>query len=90
MTILSRSIRTAACAGLLLCSARAHAAVSPADSMPVPPPQPLSYTYDACDQSVIRPLTRLFDPALLVRRVTGARRESADLDAQDRVQLPTT
>jgi hypothetical protein len=58
--------------------------------MPVPPEAPLSYYYDALDQSSIRPLTRVFDLSLLVRKATGKRREAANLDARDRVLLPST
>ena len=59
------------------------------DSMPVPPAAPLSYYYDAFEQSIVRPLTRPLDLSLLVRKM-GGRREAADLDAEDRVLLPST
>ena len=58
--------------------------------MPVPPDAPLSYYYDALEQSLTRPITRALDLSLLVRKLGGGRREAADLDPQDRVLLPST
>jgi hypothetical protein len=60
------------------------------DSMAIPPEAPLSYDYDAFEQSLVRPLTRTLDLSLLARRLGGSRREAANLDAQDRVRLPST
>jgi hypothetical protein len=60
------------------------------DSMPLPPEAPLSYYYDAFEQSIVRPVTRALDVSLLVRKLGGSRREAANLDAQDRVLLPST
>jgi hypothetical protein len=60
------------------------------DSMAIPPEAPLSYYYDAFEQSLVRPLTRVFDLSLLVRRLGVGRREATDLDGQDRVRLPSS
>ena len=60
------------------------------DSMPIPPETHLSCYYDAFEQSIVRPMTRALDVSLLVRKLGGGRREAADLDAQDRVLLPST
>ena len=59
------------------------------DSVPPPPPTRISYYYDAFEQGLARPMTRACDAALLVRKLGGMRREAADLDAQDRVRLPS-
>jgi hypothetical protein len=50
----------------------------------------ISYYYDAFEQSVARPVSRTFDPALLVRKLGGSRREAANVDENDRVRLPST
>ncbi|MEQ1833180.1 MAG: hypothetical protein ABL977_08995, partial [Candidatus Eisenbacteria bacterium] len=55
-----------------------------------PEPRHLSYVYDAIDQLLIRPVTRVADPALLVRRLSGHRREAANVDERDQVRLPST
>ena len=68
----------------------ALAVESRTDSMPIPPEAPLSYYYDAFEQSIARPFTRALDAPLLVRRLSGKHREAANLDDQDRVQLPST
>lgn len=60
------------------------------DSMPLPPKAPISYSYDAFEQSISRPISRMFDPSLLVRKVSGIRREAANVDTLDRVLLPST
>ena len=55
-----------------------------------PKPTKISYYYDALDQGVVRPLTRVTNPALWVRELSGNRREAANADEQDRVRLPST
>jgi hypothetical protein len=57
--------------------------------MPVPPAAPLSYYYDAFEQSMVRPLTRTLDLSLHAGRL-GGRREATNLDPLDRVRLPST
>src|SRR5262245_13739846 len=49
-----------------------------------------SYIYDMLDNSLARPVSRFFDPALLVRRITRNPREAANVDADDQVRLPST
>ena len=76
---------------LALALPRLGAAVeSRPDSMPIPPAAPLSYYYDAFDQSITRPITRTLDLSILARKLGGGRREAANVDAQDRVRLPST
>jgi hypothetical protein len=61
------------------------------DTGPQPPkPHELSLTYDAIQQSVIRPSTRAFDVSLLVRKLGGSRREAENVDERDQVRLPST
>jgi len=60
------------------------------DDAPMPKPTSISYLYDAIEQSVVRPATRVLDPALFVRRVTGNHREAANVDARGDVRLPST
>ena len=84
-----RLLVTSLALGLVLPRVVAAGASRP-DSMPMPPEAPLSYYYDAFEQSMVRPLTRSFDLSLLARKLSGSRREAANLDAQDRVQLPST
>ena len=55
-----------------------------------PKPSKVSYYYDALDQGVVRPVTRVTDAALLVRKISGNRREAANVDAQDEVRLSST
>ncbi len=78
--------RRVVCALALFVAARAARA---ADSAP-PQATHLSYDYDALDQSLIRPATRLGDPALWVRAISGRRREAANVDEHDQVRLPST
>lgn len=49
-----------------------------------------SYVYDVLNNSVFRPTTRVLDPALLARRVSGNHREAENVDAADAVRLPST
>ena len=85
-----RVVLAAAMAFALLLTRVAAAVESAPDSMPVPAVAPLSYYYDAFDQSFARPIARSLDPSLLIRRLGAGRREAANLDAQDRVRLPST
>jgi hypothetical protein len=55
-----------------------------------PKPHAYSYYYDILNHDVVRPMTRVLDPALLVRKVTGNPREAANVDADDQVRLPST
>jgi hypothetical protein len=85
--------------GLLL--AAAAFAATPADPRQEPPApsqasatppreRPISYAWDLIDHSVVRPPTRILDPALLVRNLTGNRRQAENVDADDQVRLPST
>lgn len=49
-----------------------------------------SYYYDNFDNSLVRPITRAFDPALGVRKLLGRPREAANVDEADAVRLPST
>jgi hypothetical protein len=49
-----------------------------------------SYLYDLFDHSLVRPVTRTLDPALLVRKLTGRHREAENVDETDQVRLPST
>ena len=49
----------------------------------------IRYDYDAYKQS-IRPLTRTFDAALGIRKLTGSMPEAFNVDENDQVRLPTT
>jgi hypothetical protein len=50
----------------------------------------ISYYWDAIDQNLVRPIARFTDPALAVRRMTGKKREAANVDENDQVRLPST
>jgi hypothetical protein len=54
-----------------------------------PRPHSISYYYDALEQSFTRPISRLFDPALAIKKIAGNRREAANVDARDQVHLPS-
>jgi hypothetical protein len=60
------------------------------DAAPPPRATQISYYYDAFDQSAFRPPTRVLDPALWVRKITGTHREAANVDSSDQVRLPST
>lgn len=84
---------TAASLLLLLLAVPAGATEAPPavrDSIPMPKEKGISYTYDAFEQSVARPIARSLDPSRLVRKVSGRRREAANVDSADRVRLPST
>jgi hypothetical protein len=80
--------------GLTLGAAPAVRAASPAAAKPDAPKMPgaheKSYIYDLCDQSLIRPITRATDAALLVRKISHRPREAANVDETDQVRLPST
>jgi len=50
----------------------------------------ISYYYDAVEKAVFHPVTRAFDAALLVRKISGNPREAANVDGNDEVRLPST
>jgi hypothetical protein len=64
----------------LACASAAHAE---------PKERKVRYDYDAYKQS-IRPLTRTFDAALGIRKLTGTMPEAFNVDENDQVRLPTT
>ena len=76
--------------GVLSPLARADDAPAVRDSMPMPKAKGISYTYDELEQGVARPIARSLDPSRLVRNLSGRHREAANLDATDRVRLPST
>jgi hypothetical protein len=65
-------------------------AASRAHGQDPPKRRQISYYYDAFDQSVVRPMTRVLDPALWVHKVTGTKKEALNVDEQDAVHLPST
>jgi len=67
---------------------RAAAAATPAPQ--APKPQGTSNLYGVFDHSVVRPITRVTDPALGLRVLTHRRREAVNVDAADQVRLPST
>jgi len=50
----------------------------------------ISYFYDIFEHSLVRPMTRMLDPALWVRKATGSPREAMNVDERDQVRLPST
>lgn len=65
--------------------------VCAAAGAPRPPrPRDVSNIYDIFDNSLVRPATRVLDVARIGRDATGRRREAANVDAADEVQLPST
>ena len=74
-------------------SAAGHAATPGAakpDEPKMPQPHQKSYAYDLADQSLFRPISRVTDPALLVRKIRHHPREAANVDETDQVRLPST
>lgn len=55
-----------------------------------PKAKTISYFYDGFDKSFLHPVQRFFDPALLVRRISGRRVEAKNVDERDQVRLPST
>ena len=82
--------RTRGWVAIVAAAACAVGIVSAEAASQPPKPTRISYYYDALDHNVVRPITRVTDPALLVRRVSGNRREAANVDDADQVRLPST
>ncbi len=55
-----------------------------------PRPTKISYRYDSIQQLIARPVSRAFDPALGARKLSGSRRQAANVDESDQVRLPST
>ncbi len=55
-----------------------------------PKPTKISYRYDSIQQLIARPISRAFDPALGIRKLSGTRKEAANVDESDQVRLPST
>jgi hypothetical protein len=49
-----------------------------------------SLLWDTVDNSFVRPVTRFFDEPLIGRKLTGHKREAANVDERDQVRLPST
>jgi len=64
--------------------------VVPSTGLAEPKPKRISYYYDSIEQSLVRPLERTLDLSILVRTFSGSRREAANVDDHDQVQLPST
>jgi len=64
-------------------------AVGPAAAK-APRPREISYAWDMIYHSVVRPPTRMLDPALAARNLTRQRRQAENVDAADQVRLPST
>ncbi len=76
-------------AGTLACLGVLAAGDVRADA-PRPRATEISYYYDNLEHSVVRPITRVLDPARLARRIAGLPREAANVDERDDVRLPST
>lgn len=86
-----RSPALALIAGLALAVASlARAAGSESTGPKAPAVRDYSNEYDLIGNSVVRPVTRSFDIALLARKLTGHPREAANVDENDQVRLPST
>ncbi len=85
---LARMCAPLAC-GLAIATLAQAAAPDSAGSK-APKERQYSYAYDMIDNSLVRPATRMFDVALLARKVTGNPREAANVDENDQVRLPST
>jgi len=83
------SRRALALAAAVFALAAVPAVGRPATPGPAPKPRNISYYYDGFKQTV-RPLSRAFDAANGVRKLTGSPREAANVDEQDQVRLPST
>jgi hypothetical protein len=68
----------------------AAGAAAPLDTLATPAEYEYSYAYDALDNSLIRPATRMLDVARIARKASGHPREAANVDDQDQVRLPST
>ena len=80
-------------AAALLVSLAGPASATPADSKTgemKPKPNSVSNAYDVFDNSLSRPVARVFDLPRWARRATGHPREAANVDAADQVRLPST
>lgn len=78
-------------AGLLVLAATSPmAAAADGAKMPKPKPNTVSNAYDVFDNSISRPVARVFDLPRWGRRATGDPREAANVDAADQVRLPST
>ena len=89
----SAGVRGGAAAGLALaaCVALALPARAQAGAAPTGPrTTEISYYWDVIDHSAIRPIARTLDPVVGLRRLSGKKREAANLDARGQVQLPST
>ncbi|HYM82092.1 MAG TPA: hypothetical protein VEY91_11875 [Candidatus Limnocylindria bacterium] len=83
-------LRTIASVALLAGCGWRLAAAAPEQRAESPEPTDISYYYDLLEHTVFRPVARALDPSLLVRKVTGRRREAFNVDEQDQVRLPST
>src|SRR5437763_9070333 len=88
---LAAGVTASLAASLIALPARSLAASSDSSrTAGTPEEREYSYVYDIFDNSFVRPATRAFDLALLVRKATGHPREAANVDADDQVRLPST
>jgi hypothetical protein len=76
-------------AGFGLVAAASLALLDHGAAVADPKPRSIPYFYDGFKQSV-RPLTRALDVAGGVRKLSGDRREAANVDDRDDVRLPST
>jgi len=73
----------------LACTLPGVAAAADADPK-MPKPQEYSYAWDMAYHSLVRPITRMADEPLLLRRMVRHPREAANVDEHDQVLLPST
>jgi hypothetical protein len=87
---LTGSLLVAAAALPALAPPGAAAPAAAADGPSAPQPTDISYYYDLIEHTAVRPMTRMLDPALWARKVSGQRKEAYNVDEKDQVRLPST
>ena len=75
---------------LQFCCWAVAAAAAEDKGPPSPAERQYSYIYDLTNQSLFRPMTRVFDVALVTRKLGRHPREAANVDEHDQVRLPST
>jgi len=67
------------------------AGAAPSAAQPKAPKETeISYYYDYLDQGIFRPISRQLDPVHVLRKISGRKKEAANVDEQDQVRLPST
>ncbi len=86
------AVRVTATMGMTLAMIGAtSAALSAEPQSPKPPRETeISYYYDIFEHTLVRPITRVLDPALGIRKLSGRPRQAINVDENDQVRLPST